>query len=69
MEKVKHHQQLTKHFYFDLINKPAMKQNQNIIDSVYKSGGGGGGGVTLIFSHIRRLRGFFGFKILNFSIF
>ena len=28
---------------------------------------GGGGGGTLIFSHIRRLRLFFGFKILNFS--
>ena len=29
----------------------------------------GGGGVTLIFSHIRRLGPFFGFKILNFNIF
>ena len=42
-------------------------------------GGGGGGGVnsrcwvpqggTLIFSYIRRLGLFFGFKILNFNIF
>ena len=32
-------------------------------------GGGGGGGGTLIFSHIRRLGPFFGFKILNFNIF
>ena len=32
-------------------------------------GGGGGGGSTLIFSHIRRLGPFFGFKILNFNIF
>ena len=32
----------------------------------YKPGGGGG---TLIFSHIRRLGPFFGFKILNFNIF
>ena len=31
--------------------------------------GGGGGGGTLIFSHIRRLGPFFGFKILNFNIF
>ena len=29
----------------------------------------GGGGGTLIFSHIRRLGPFFGFKILNFNIF
>ena len=28
-----------------------------------------GGGGTLIFSHIRRRRPFFGFKILNFNIF
>ena len=28
-----------------------------------------GGGGTLIFSHIRRLGTFFGFKILNFNIF
>ena len=28
-----------------------------------------GGGGTLIFSHIRRLGLFFGFKILNFNIF
>ena len=27
---------LTKHFYFDLINNPAKKQNRNIIESVYK---------------------------------
>ena len=32
-------------------------------------GGGWGGGGTLIFSHIRRLGLFFGFKILNFNIF
>ena len=32
-------------------------------------GGGGGGGVTLIFSYIRRLGSFLGFKILNFNIF
>ena len=31
-------------------------------------GGGGGGGGTLIFSYIRRLGPFFGFKILNFNI-
>ena len=30
---------------------------------------GGGGGGTLIFSYIRRLGSFFGFKILNFNIF
>ena len=30
---------------------------------------GGGGGGTLIFSYIRRLGPFFGFKILNFDIF
>ena len=29
---------------------------------------GGGGGGTLIFSYIRRLELFFGFKILNFNI-
>ena len=29
----------------------------------------GGGGVTLIFSCIRKLRLFFGFKILNFNIY
>ena len=29
----------------------------------------GGGGGTLIFSHIRRLGPFLGFKILNFNIF
>ena len=34
-----------------------------------QGGGGGGGGGTLIFSHIRRLGLFFGFKILNFNIF
>ena len=27
---------LTKHFFFDLINNPAKKQNRNIIESVYK---------------------------------
>ena len=27
---------LIKHFYFDLINNPAKKQNRNIIESVYK---------------------------------
>ena len=32
-------------------------------------GRGGGGGGTLIFSHIRRLGSFLGFKILNFNIF
>ena len=32
-------------------------------------GGGGGGGGTQIFSHIRRLGSFLGFKILNFNIF
>ena len=31
--------------------------------------GGGGGGGTLIFSYIRRLGPFLGFKILNFDIF
>ena len=31
--------------------------------------GRGGGGGTLIFSHIRRLGLFWGFKILNFNIF
>ena len=31
--------------------------------------GPGGGGGTLIFSHIRRLGPFLGFKILNFNIF
>ena len=31
--------------------------------------GVGGGGGTQIFSHIRRLGSFFGFKILNFNIF
>ena len=31
--------------------------------------GSRGGGGTLIFSHIRRLGPFFGFKILNFNIF
>ena len=37
---------------------------------VWAQGGGGGGGEgTLIFSHIRRLGPFFGFKILNFNIF
>ena len=30
---------------------------------------GSQGGCTLIFSHIRRLGPFFGFKILNFNIF
>ena len=30
---------------------------------------GGGGGGTLIFSHIRRLGLFLGFKTLNFNIF
>ena len=30
---------------------------------------GGGGGGTPIFSYIRRLRSFLGFKILNFNIF
>ena len=34
-----------------------------------KGPGGGGGGGNLIFSHIRRLGPFFGFKILNFNIF
>ena len=33
----------------------------------YPRGGGGGG--TLIFSYIRRLGHFFGFKLLNFNIF
>ena len=32
-------------------------------------GGGGGGGGTRIFSHVRRLGPFLGFKILNFNIF
>ena len=38
-----------------------------VMDVIYPGGGGGGG--TLIFSHIRRLGPFFGFKILNFNIF
>ena len=36
--------------------------------TTYGSVGGGGGG-TLIFSYIRRLGPFLGFKILNFNIF
>ena len=32
-------------------------------------GGGGGGRGTMIFSYIRRLGAFFGFKFLNFNIF
>ena len=40
--------------------------NPNLCRMVVPQGGGGG---TLIFSYIRRLRSFFGFKILNFNIF
>ena len=40
---------------------------QSIVEGLEPQGGGGGG--TLIFSHIRRLGPFFGFKILNFNIF
>ena len=42
---------------------------ENCEIAVLARGGGGGGGGTLIFSHIRRLGPFFGFKILNFNIF
>ena len=38
-------------------------------DSCSQGGGGGGGGGTLIFSYIRRLRSYFGFKISKFNIF
>ena len=34
-----------------------------------EGGGGGGGGVTLIFSHIRRLRLFFGVQNSEFQYF
>ena len=39
------------------------------IDCLLGSTPCGGGGGTLIFSYIRRLGSFFGFKILNFNIF
>ena len=35
-KKLSNTHSLTKHFYFDLINNPAKKQNRNIIESVYK---------------------------------
>ena len=43
-------------------------QANTLFDLGVKVRGGGGGG-TLIFSHIRRLGLFWGFKILNFNIF
>ena len=39
------------------------------ICALWSPAGKGGGGGTLIFSHIRRLGLFWGFKILNFNIF
>ena len=40
----------------------------SILSQIFRYIGGGGVLTTLIFSHIRRLGQFFGFKILNFNI-